>query len=149
MRATMLLLSMLVLPLPGLAGTDSDLVRKASAHSVQETTDRLEALVKEKGMTVFARVDHKANAASIDKEMPDSQLLIFGAPAAGTLIMLKDPAAGVDLPLRVLAYEDADGKVWVTYHNPQGLKNNHDLGDLPVLGKVEGALDGMTNQVVK
>lgn len=149
MRATMLLLSMLALPLPGLAGSDSDLVRKASAHSVQETTDRLEALVKEKGMTVFARVDHKANAASIGKEMPDSQLLIFGAPAAGTLIMLKDPAAGVDLPLRVLTYADADGKVWLTYHNPKGLKTTHDLGDLPVLGKVAGALDGMTNQVIK
>ena len=126
-----------------------DLVRKPSVHSVQETADRLEALVKEKGMTVFARIDHKANAESVGKEMPDSQLLIFGAPEAGTRIMLNDPAAGVDLPMRVLTYADSDGKVWVVYHNPQGMKDDFALDECKVLGKIEGVLAGMTDQATR
>ena len=139
----------LVLAMPGMALAGDDLVRKPSAHSVQETTDRLEALVKEKGMTVFARIDHKANAESVGKEMPDSQLLIFGAPEAGTRIMLDDPAAGVDLPMRVLTYADSGGKVWVVYHNPQGMKDDFALDEDEVLGKIEGALAGMTDQITR
>lgn len=140
---------LLALAVPGMALASDDLVRKPSAHSVPETTDRLEALVKEKGMTVFARIDHKANAESVGKEMPDSQLLIFGAPEAGTRIMLNDPAAGVDLPMRVLTYADSDGKVWVVYHNPQGMKDDFALDECKVLGKIEGALAGMTDQVTR
>jgi uncharacterized protein (DUF302 family) len=100
-------------------------------------------------MTVFARIDHKANAESVGKKMPDSQLLIFGAPEAGTRIMLSDPAAGVDLPMRVLTYADFDGKVWVVYHNPQGMKDDFALEESKVLGKIEGALAGMTDQVTR
>ena len=140
---------LLALAIPGMALAGDDLVRKPSVHSVQETADRLEALVKEKGMTVFARIDHKANAESVGKEMPDSQLLIFGAPEAGTRIMLNDPAAGVDLPMRVLAYADSDGKVWVVYHNPQGMKDDFALDECKVLGKIEGALAGMTDQATR
>lgn len=140
---------LLALAMPGMALAGDDLVRKPSVHSVQETADRLEALVKEKGMTVFARIDHKANAESVGKEMPDSQLLIFGAPEAGTRIMLNDPAAGVDLPMRVLAYADSDGKVWVVYHNPQGMKDDFALDECKVLGKIEGALAGMTDQATR
>lgn len=147
MRSIFVLL--LALALPGIVYADSDLVRKSSAHGVQETMDRLEALVKEKGLTVFARIDHKANAATVGEDMADSQLLIFGNPKAGTKIMLHDPAAGLDLPLRVLVYTDSDGNVQVIYHNPQGMKASYDLAECKVLNKVEGALDGLTGKVVQ
>lgn len=139
----------LALAVPGMALAGDDLVRKPSVHSVQETADHLEALVKEKGMTVFARIDHKANAESVGKKMPDSQLLIFGAPEAGTRIMLSDPAAGVDLPMRVLTYADLDGDVWVVYHNPQGMKDDFALEESKVLEKIEGALAGITDQATR
>jgi uncharacterized protein (DUF302 family) len=139
----------LLLLLPLLAWAESDLVKKQSAHGVKETMDRLEALVKEKSMTVFARIDHRANAESVGQSMPDSQVLIFGNPKAGTRIMLHDLAAALDLPLRVLAYSDSDGNTWVLYHNPQGLKNSFGVEDSKVIGEVEGALDKITDQVVK
>jgi len=142
-------LFLLLLSLPLLAWADSDLVKKQSAHGVQETIDRLEALVKGKGMSVFARIDHRANAESVGQSMPDSQVLIFGDPKAGTRIMLHDLAAALDLPLRVLAYSDSGGNTWVLYHNPQGLKNSFGVGDSKVIGKVEGALDKMTDQVIQ
>jgi len=131
------------------AGVGDDLVKKQSAHGVQETIDRLEALVTKKGMTVFARIDHRANAESIGKTLADSQVLIFGAPAAGTLIMQQDPRAGLDLPMRVLAYEDADGKTQVLYHNPQGLKAGYDLEGNKAIDKVEGALDKLTGKIIE
>ena len=139
----------LLLILPALAFAESDLVKKQSTHGVKETIAKLEALVKEKGMSVFARIDHRANAESVGMEMPDSQVLIFGAPKAGTLIMLQDLKVGLDLPLRVLAYTDSGGNTWVVYHNPQGLKNSFGVAEGKVLSKVETALDNMTNQIIK
>ena len=139
----------LILFLPGIAVAESDLVTKQSVHDVKATVDKLEAIVKEKGMTVFARIDHRANAESVDIDMPDSQVLIFGAPTAGTRIMLHDLAAGLDLPLRVLAYTGSDGNTWVVYHNPQGLKQNFRVSESKVLPKVEAVLDTMTDQIIK
>lgn len=140
---------LLLLLLPLLAWADSDLVKKRSAHGVQETMDRLEALVEEKGMSVFARIDHRANAESVGRSMPDSQVLIFGNPKAGTPIMLQDPAAALDLPLRVLAYSDPGGNTWVLYHNPRGLEKSFAVEDGKVIRKVEEALDKMTDQIIQ
>jgi len=147
MRIINLLCMLLILP--ALAFAESDLVKKPSAHSVKETMDRLEAVVKEKGMDVFSRIDHRANAESVGKTMPDSQLLIFGKPEAGTRIMMHDLAVGLDLPLRVLAYSDFDGKTWVVYHNPQGLRAMFGVEECKILGNMETALDNMTNQATK
>jgi uncharacterized protein (DUF302 family) len=133
---------------PALAAAGSDIVRKPSAHGVTETIDRLEALVREKGLTRFARVDHRGNAEGVGLSLPDSQVLIFGNPKVGTQVMQCDPGAGLDLPLRVLAYADAEGKTWVAYHNPQGLKQDHGLDDCPVVDKVEAALDALTDQAI-
>jgi uncharacterized protein (DUF302 family) len=146
MKARHLFCVLLFVPLLAFAG--SDIVRKPSAHGVAETIDRLEALVHEKGMTVFARVDHRANAEGVGETMPESQVLIFGNPKAGTKVMQCDTAAGLDLPLRVLAYADAEGNTWVAYHNPQGLKSSYDVQDCKVIDKVEGALNKLTDQIV-
>lgn len=130
--------------------TASDVVKKPSSHSVKETMDKFEALIKSKGMTVFARVDHKSNAASIKMKMNDAEVLIFGSPKGGTVLMNNDISVSLDLPLRVAVYKDSDGKVWISYHNPQGLKDNYTITTgTKVLDKVEGALDKLTSAVSK
>jgi len=139
----------LLLLIPALAWAESDLVRKKSAHNVQETIDRLEEIVTGKGLSVLARIDHRANAESVGKKMPASQVLIFGNPKAGTRVMMHDLASGLDLPMRVLAYNDFDGNTWVVYHNPQGLKAMFDVEECKVLDKLEKGLNAMTDAAVK
>jgi len=141
---------LLVLSLSISAVASADIVKKTSVHSVKETMDKFETLVKSKGMSIFARVDHKENAASIDMKMNDAEVLIFGNPKGGTVLMNQDIAVSLDLPLRVAVYKDKTGKVWLSYHNPQDLKNNYDVaGGAKVLSKVEGALDKLTTAVTK
>lgn len=137
----------LLIPVMASAG---DVIKKPSSHSVKETMDKFEALIKSKGMGVFARIDHKKNAADIDLKMNDAEVLIFGNPKGGTVLMQKDIAVSLDLPLRVAIYEDSDGKVWLSYHNPQDLKDSFDVSaGSKVLDKVEGALDKLTTAVTK
>jgi len=132
----------LVLSISGLA--QAELLTKESAHSVQETMDKFESIVKEKGMTVFARVDHAKNAGSVGMEMPASQLLIFGNPKGGTVLMQQDMRVGVELPLKVLVYSNSDGKTMMAWENPLALKNSYELENAAVLEKVAGGLDKLT-----
>ena len=124
------------------------LIQKQSKHSVKETMDKFETLVKSKEMTVFARVDHKQNAASVDMQMNDAEVLIFGNPKGGTLIMQKDSAAGLDLPLRVAVYANDAGDVFVSYHDQHGLSALYDVEGVPVLDVVTDALDNLTDAVI-
>ncbi len=122
----------------------ADLVRLESAHSVQETMDRLEAAVAGAGATVFARIDHQAGAASVDVALPPSTVLIFGSPKIGAPIVLDGITMGLDLPLRVLAYSEGD-KVWMVYHDPGDVAALHGIGpDHPVLARMRGALTKLT-----
>ena len=95
------------------------LVRLPSRHPVAATIDRLEASLKQRGILVFARIDFSGDAARAGLTMRPEQMLIFGNPKAGTPLMLQVPGAGLDLPLKALAWEDAGGKVWVAYNDPQ------------------------------
>ena len=124
------------------------LIKKQSQHSVKDTMDKFETLVKSKDMTVFARVNHTENAASVDLEMNDAEVLIFGNPKGGTLIMKKDSAAALDLPLRVAVYADDAGDVFVSYHDQHGLSALYNVEDIPVLDVVTEALDNLTNAVI-
>ncbi len=124
--------------------TGADIVKVSSKHNAKETMDRFEKIVSKKGFTVFARVDHRAGAKKVGLDMNDAEVLIFGNPKGGTLIMKLDPAAGLDLPLRVLVYTDNEGKTWLSYHNPQSLKNNYDVAKSPVLAKIENGLAKLT-----
>ena len=124
------------------------LIKKQSKHSVKETMDKFEALVKTKDMTVFARVNHKQNAESVDLDMNDAEVLIFGNPKGGTLIMKKDTAAALDLPLRVAVYADDTGDVFISYHDQHGLASIYDVEGVPVLAVVTEALDNLTNAVI-
>lgn len=122
-----------------------ELTRIAATGSVSEVMDRLETAVTEAGATVFARVDHGAGAEMVQMPMGASELLIFGNPTLGTPVMQADPLAGLYLPLKVLAYEDADGAVWLVYEEPA--ETFDDLAvpeDAEVLGKMSGALGKLT-----
>lgn len=106
---------------------DPGLARMQSAHSVSETIDRLAAIVEEKGATVFARIDHATGAASIGQEMRPTEVLIFGNPKLGTPIIQADPLAGLDLPIRMLAFEDEDGRVWLVYRRIGAITDRHGI----------------------
>jgi uncharacterized protein (DUF302 family) len=103
-----------------------------SQHSVAVTMQRLQSLLKERGITVFALIDFSADAARAGLVMRSEQLLIFGNPKAGTPLMVAAPVAGLDLPLKALIWEEADGKTWIAYNDPQYIVRRHALE--PALG---------------
>lgn len=107
--------------------TVDGLVSIESTHSVSETIDRLEAILKEKGMGIFGRVDHAANAEKVDLKMPNTQLLVFGNPKVGTRLMLASPRIALDLPMKMLAAEDASGKVHLSWIDPMHQKSFHSV----------------------
>jgi uncharacterized protein (DUF302 family) len=105
------------------------IISRASPHSVDETAGKLAAALREKGVTLFALVDHSAEAARVGMNMPPTKLLIFGSPKGGTPLMLAAPSAAIDLPLKILVAEDAKGNVLVSYNSPEYLKERHHLPD--------------------
>ena len=100
-------------------------------QSVAETADRLETLLKSKGMKVFARIDQAAEAKAVGLEMRPMVLFIFGNPQAGTPLMVQHPSLAMDLPLKALIWEAADGKVWLSYNTPEFLQQRHGLPTPP------------------
>jgi uncharacterized protein (DUF302 family) len=96
---------------------------------VLETLNRLESVVKKQGIKVFARIGFSGDAEKAGLKMKPSQLLIFGNPKAGTPLMIASPAIAIDLPLKALAWEDANGKVWLSYNRPEYLKERYGLPD--------------------
>jgi len=106
---------------------DHGLAHVASRYSVPETLGRLETLAKSRGLTVFARIDFSGDAQKVGLTMRPAQLLIFGNPKAGTPVMIASPSIAIDLPLKALAWEDADGKVWLSYNTPEYLMERHGI----------------------
>lgn len=132
------------------SAAQAELVRKQSSHSVSETIDRLEAIVKEKDLAVFARIDHAAAAKKADLELRPTQLLIFGSPKVGTPLMQARQTMGLDLPLKALAWQDESGQVWLAYEAPSDMAAAHDLPkDNPVIKRITCALDNFTSAAVK
>jgi uncharacterized protein (DUF302 family) len=106
---------------------DEGIVEIPSHHSVDETVDNLKAILKAKGVSLFALVDHSGEAEKVGLKMPPTKLLIFGNPKAGTPVMLAAPSAAIDLPLKILVAEDAQGRVWISYNSPEYLRERHGL----------------------
>jgi uncharacterized protein (DUF302 family) len=104
-------------------------VSRASAHSVEETIDRLEAVLREKSVNIFARIDQRAEAEKVGLHMAAMELLIFGNPKAGTPLMIAEPTIGIDLPLKAMAWEDREGKVWLSYNAPEYLQDRFAIGE--------------------
>jgi len=125
-------------------------VVKRSNHAVGETIDRLEKVLAEKGLKIFARIDHAAGAAKAGLELRPAVLLVFGNPKLGTPLMQAAPTVAIDLPQKALAYEDAAGDVYLLYNDPAYLAARHGIvGQEAVLKKIAGALDNFTDAAVE
>ena len=135
-------LSTMVLIISPLAmATDNGIVRLKSHYSVNETINRLEDVLRKKGMTIFKRVDHSAGAQKVGLELRPTQLLIFGNPKVGTPLMQCSQTAALDLPQKALAYKDASGQVWLAYNDPAYMAKRHDIeGCEKAVAKVTNAL---------
>jgi uncharacterized protein (DUF302 family) len=106
---------------------DRGIIDTPSSHSVDETVEKLKGILQAKGVTIFAVVDHSGEAEKVGMKMRPTKLLIFGSPKAGTPVMLAAPSSAIDLPLKILIWEDAQGKVWVSYNSPVYLQERHGL----------------------
>ena len=113
--------------LAGTAHAANNLVTKPSKYSVPETIDRLERAIMAKGMKIFTRIDHGGEAIKAGLAMRPAELLIFGNPKGGTALMVARPTAAIDLPMKALAWEDTEGKVWLTYNSPELLQERHNM----------------------
>jgi len=103
------------------------IVDKPSNHSVEQTVERLKSILQSKGVKLFALIDHSREAELVGMTMSPTKLLIFGNPKGGTPLMLAAPSSAIDLPLKILVREDAQGRVWVSYNSPAYLQERHGL----------------------
>lgn len=125
------------------------LVKYESNYSVQETADRFEDIAKSKGLTLFARVDHQKNAASVNLELRPTEVIIFGNPKVGTPLMQCAQDVAIDLPQKVMVSEDDNKKVWLTYNNPTYLMERHQIqGCDEVIKKISGVLSKLSEATV-
>jgi uncharacterized protein (DUF302 family) len=108
---------------------DNGMVHLSSSYPVPETLKRLESILQTRGLTVFARIDHSGEAEKVGMKMRPTQLIVFGSPQGGTPLMLASPTLAIDLPLKALVWEDAGGKVWVSYNTAEYLKQRHNIPD--------------------
>jgi uncharacterized protein (DUF302 family) len=123
---------LLSIVLPSSAADSADhkkdgIVDVSSNHSVDETVDKLKGIIQSKGITLFVVIDHSGEAAKVGIKMPPTKLLIFGNPKGGTPPMLAAPSIALDLPLKILVWEDSQGNVWLSYNSPEYLKERHGL----------------------
>lgn len=131
------------------ASADNGLIKVKSNYSVSETADRLESTLQAKGMRVFARVPHSDGAARVGLELKPTLLMLFGNPKAGTPLMQQQRTVAIDLPQKMLVWEDDAGQVWLAYNDPAYLKARHSLPDSPVLGKITGALASFAKAAIE
>ena len=117
------------------------MTRIKSSHSVSTTIDKLEAGLANKGMTIFKRVSHSGGAKKVGLKLRDTELLIFGNPKIGTLLMQCQQSAALDLPMKALAYKDKNGQVWLAYNDPQYIADRHHINNCKkVVNKMTKAL---------
>jgi uncharacterized protein (DUF302 family) len=119
-----------------------------SPHSSKDTMDRLETVAKQKGMTIFARIDHSAGAAKVGMKLRSTELLIFGNPQGGTPFMECNQTVGIDLPVKALVWEDASGQVWLGYNDPEFLARRHGVSQCPAVENMRKALAGLAQTAV-
>ena len=118
---------------------ENGIIDIASNHSVDETVEKLKGILQAKGITLFALVDHSGEAAKVGMKMRPTKLFIFGNPKGGTPVMLAAPSSAIDLPLKILVWEDDHGKVWITYNSPSYLQERHNIPSdlLPNIAAIE------------
>lgn len=137
------LLSLSAVASDGVVSVESD-------FSAKETADRFVSIIENKGLKMFARIDHTAGAASVDIELRPTELIIFGSPNVGAPLMQCTQQAAIDLPQKALIWEDAEGKVWFSYNDPSYIQERHKIeGCDEVLGKVSNVLSNLSNAATK
>jgi uncharacterized protein (DUF302 family) len=109
--------------------SENGIINRATNCTVEEAVNKIKSLLVGRGITLFAVIDHSGEAEAIGMKMPPTKLLIFGNPKGGTPLMLASPSVAIDLPLKLLVSEDANGNRWISYNSPQFLKNRHGLSD--------------------
>ena len=132
MKTSQLAVLLLSLALPALAAVNplkkkNGIVDVPSNHSVDETVERVKSILQSKGVALFALIDHSGEAEKVGMKMPPTKLLIFGNPKGGTPLMLAAPSVAIDLPLKILVWQDGQGKVWLSYNSPEYLRARHGL----------------------
>ncbi len=148
MKLTQLIAAVALASIVSAAGAADGLIALKSPHSAKVTMDKFEAMAKERGLNVFARIDHAAGAAKIGKTLRPTELLIFGNPQGGTPLMECAQTAGIDLPLKALVWEDASAQVWLGYNDPGFLAQRHGVAQCPVVDNLRKALTGLGEATV-
>ncbi len=129
---------------------DNGIISVESSRDVAETTMRLERILRDEGMTIFARVNHGKGAEKAGEELRPTELLIFGNPKPGSVLMQCNPVAGIDLPQKALIWEDSRGKTWISYNDPVWLAKRHNLiGCGSVVSKIKKALDNFATEAAR
>jgi uncharacterized protein (DUF302 family) len=119
------------------------LVEVKSPHNAKTTMDKFETLAKERGLNIFARIDHAAGAQKVGKTLRPTEVLIFGNPQGGTPLMECAQSAGIDLPLKALVWDDAQGQTWLAYNDPAWLAKRHGAESCPAAGNLKKALSSL------
>lgn len=139
------LLALLIVTLS--ACTDDGMVDVKSSFGVEETGDRLEEVLKDKGMTIFDRVMHSEAAKDVGVELRETELIIFGNPKAGSPLMKCQQSVAIDLPQKALVWEDSEGITWISYNHPRYLEKRHSISNCDdVLSNIEEALAAIVNE---
>lgn len=142
-------MSVLLMCLVASASAESGYIQKRSPYGVKQTLDRLQNLLEKKGVTIFARIDHAAGAEKAGLKMKDTQLLIFGNPKLGTPLMIEKRLVGLDLPMKVLAWQDDNNQTWIAYTRPEELQKRYGMKNEAVIDKMKNALNELTNKAVE
>jgi uncharacterized protein (DUF302 family) len=142
-KAMLTALSIVCIAIPALAA--DGMVTVPSTHTVEETAERLESVLHEKGMTIFNRIKHSDAAAKVGIELRKTELILFGNPKVGSPLMKCQQSVAIDLPQKALIWEDDNAKVWISYNDPRYLGKRHNIaGCEEVIAKIEKALAGIT-----
>jgi uncharacterized protein (DUF302 family) len=142
-KAMLTALSIVCIAIPALAA--DGMVTVPSTHTVEETAERLESVLHEKGMTIFNRIKHSEAAAKVGIELRKTELILFGNPKVGSPLMKCQQSVAIDLPQKALIWEDDNAKVWISYNDPRYLEKRHNIaGCEEVIAKIEKALAGIT-----
>ena len=143
----LLILASLIALIPTMSfAADKGMISKKSHYSVKVTLDKLENVLRKKGITIVTRWSHDAGAKKVGIPLRPTELLIFGNPKMGSHFFTSNQTAGIDLPMKALAWKDKKGQVWLTYNDPTYIANRHSIGDRPkIVKKMTGALNKLTN----
>jgi uncharacterized protein (DUF302 family) len=136
------------IPLTSASFAADGLISLKSPYTTEETMDRLESIVKQRGLIVFARIDHAAGATKIGKSLRPTEVMIFGNPQGGTPFMECAQSIGIDLPLKALVWKDESEQVWLSYNDPAFLAERHEVMSCPVVENLQKALSGISEAAI-